>query len=218
MSSQGTSGPIGDEMKKDITDLSSELLEVGIDQILDEGILRDIPILGTAIRIADIAKSVRDRLFLYKVQLFLNASDRISQAEREKFKQKLDNEPEFREKVGETLLLIIERLDSLEKPALLARLFSHLIRENITLSEFRRLAYAIDIAFIDDLRFLMLRFGQIDNRSFAPLVRSGLAEINPNINRGQENVFGMSTDYISFRISDLGKLFTRIMTDNHRNT
>jgi hypothetical protein len=50
--------------KSAIKDLSSNALEIALDGNLDNGILKDIPIFGSAIKIAELTMSIRDHFFL----------------------------------------------------------------------------------------------------------------------------------------------------------
>jgi hypothetical protein len=54
--------------KPNLTELAADLAEVGLDQLLQEGVLRDIPVLGTLVGLYRTVGIVRDRLFATKVQ------------------------------------------------------------------------------------------------------------------------------------------------------
>jgi hypothetical protein len=60
-------------------------------------------------------------------------------------------ESEEGKRVGEPLLLVLERLSDMLKPSWLARCFAAYLAGEITASNLRRLAVAIDAAFGDDL-------------------------------------------------------------------
>lgn len=204
---------MSDSLSDQAIEGGSEVLEFALDQLLDEGLLKDFPVVGTAIKLAGLGKSIRDRLFLAKLQRFLSALPDVQAEEKEKFQEKVQSDKDFRNRVGETLLLIIERLDSLEKPEMLAKTFAYFMKGKISESDFRRLASAIDLAFIDDLKFLSAKFKQYHNDRLAPLVRAGLANISPEVKEGNTNIFGDKMDYVTLRITKLGNLFISAMND-----
>jgi len=43
--------------------VASDLLEVGLDQLLEEGVFKDIPIVGSAIGLVKAGRTIRDQLF-----------------------------------------------------------------------------------------------------------------------------------------------------------
>jgi hypothetical protein len=83
-------------------------------------------------------------------------------------------------RLGDGIVLILDRLDDLEKPQLIAKVFAALVRGRIDLDTFRRLASAIDIGFLEDL--LALTKHEPKHDEVAPdcipnLLRTGLTRI-----------------------------------------
>ena len=129
--------------------------EVAIDSLLDEGVVRDVPIVGTLVGLARTGLAVRDRLFLRKVWRFMIEQRSFSARERGEFKQKLVEDPEHRKKVGETLFVLLDRLDDLAKSTLVGRAFAAYLRGDVDFLNFQRLAKAIDrVILIEDLNEL----------------------------------------------------------------
>jgi hypothetical protein len=206
---------MSDDLDDLIVDGASDLIDFAFDQVTDSELLKDLPFIGFAVKIAKAGLSVRDRLFLRKVQLFLAALPKIEDEKKARFQEQLDSDKEFRNRVGETLLLIIERLDSLKKPEMLAKAFAYFMKGKIKEQEFRRLASAIDLAFIDDLEFLASRVRLYNNDRLWPLVRAGLAQVSPLAKEDSMSVIAREelNVRISLEISKLGKLFASAMID-----
>ncbi len=196
------------EITSQTADILADLGEVALDSLL-EGVAKDIPVLGSAVKLAKLSKTITDHIFLLKIQKFLLGLENISNEEKQNFFRKLDNNAEAKSKIGECLVLIINRLDDLEKTQILAELFLKLIKEKIDLETFKRLASAIDIAFIEDLKQLIK--DRLDSSSLSNLVRSGLAETSPT----GVILEGYGVAHISVHISELGKLFVSLMNENH---
>jgi len=138
-------------------------------------------------------------LFADKLVEFLQALDQMTPEAREKFTEKMAESQEETQKVGETLLLVLEKITALDKAQILAYVFIAYTQGRIGSADFRRLADAIDQAFIDDLKELLNI--KPNGRSQAPymkhLERAGLtfADLN-KIPRNRQ--------YHHYVISDLG--------------
>lgn len=92
----------------------------------------------------------------------------------------MENNNDEQKKSGEVLTLVLDRFDDLSKPRLLAVIFQAYARRQIGFDEFRRLARAIDLAFVDDLLELA-RFAQrelpVPNELLVSLGQTGLAKL-----------------------------------------
>ncbi|AFZ27129.1 hypothetical protein Cylst_5084 [Cylindrospermum stagnale PCC 7417] len=198
------------ELTSQSFELSADLGEVALDLLFKEGLLKDIPILGSFVKLATITKDIPNQIFLSKIQRFLRGIENLSEKEKENFLRNLDSKPEIKSKVGECLVLIINRLDDMEKTDILAQLFLKYVKSNIDLETFRRLASAIDIAFIEDIKGLIIN--PRDNQCLTNLVRSGLSAVSSSGVPAMSG-FGDNVIYIGVRISELGNLFVELMNE-----
>ena len=130
-------------VKPNLIELGADLAEVGLDQFLAQGALRDIPVLGTLLELYRTVGIVRDRVFANKVVRFLAGLGEIPIEERERFLKGHEDPPEKR-RLGEALVLLLDRLDDMDKPEALSRLFGGYVRGQYDLETFRRLAAALD--------------------------------------------------------------------------
>lgn len=131
-------------------DLLSDVGEVGIDRLLMEGPLHDVPILGGIVKTAKLGIAIRDRTFAKKVLRFLFQLQSVPHEEREAFAEKM-SDADLRERVGDQLILSLDRLDDAEKANLLGLMFRAYVRDRVSYQEFNRLAAAIDRARFADL-------------------------------------------------------------------
>jgi hypothetical protein len=67
------------------TDFAVDLLEVLADAQLEEGLARDLPLLGSLIKVARIGRSASDALLLAKVRVFMRSVADVSDDERSRF-------------------------------------------------------------------------------------------------------------------------------------
>lgn len=185
----------------DPAQITPDLLEVALDYVLDEDIIKDIPIVRTIAGLYKATVSIRDRALVKKLVNFLSSLSSVSQEVRQQFRARMNNDEKFKCKVGEKLLLIIERLDDMGKPALIALSFQAFMEEHINFEMFQRLACAIDKSFYTDL--MSLKSSAAPN-SLSPqakieLFNSGVIELEstPSINLSSRNN--------RYQITDLGR-------------
>ncbi|HKP03005.1 MAG TPA: hypothetical protein VJU77_06515 [Chthoniobacterales bacterium] len=122
-------------------ELASDLAEVAIDAVLDDGLLKDIPIVGSLINLAKFAKSIPDRIFAAKVARFVSALSRISKPNTQAFLVEIAGDSAKRSKLSEVLTLTIDRMDDLEKSEYIACVFMAYVEQMIDLTVLRRLDF-----------------------------------------------------------------------------
>lgn len=135
-------------------EIGSDLSEVVLDSLLDDGILRDVPIVGTILGMSKAAIRLNDYLFTKKVIKFLTELGNIPTEEKEKFFNNLKNKKRERE-LGEALILYLDRHENFKKPELLAKVFKAYIQHHLTNEQFHLLAASIDKALVQDIEILV---------------------------------------------------------------
>ena len=135
----------------DLENIDVNLAEVAIDSILKDGALKDLPIVGTIVGLSKFGFKLRENIFLKKVLKFLFELKSISQEKRQKFLKRIEASEDYNNKVGEALILILDKLVDLEKPQLIGKLFASCIREEIDYKTFLKLSYLVDNLFLPDL-------------------------------------------------------------------
>ena len=136
-----------------IKEITKDLTEVAIDTFFNDGILKDIPVVGTFFNLYNLSQNISNSFFTKKILKFLFELNSISNKERLSFIEKLDNENESA-KIGEKLLIIINKLDDVDKATILGRLFKLTIEGEIEIQTFIRLSYMVDRAYFEDLKVL----------------------------------------------------------------
>ncbi len=141
----------------DLSALAADLGEVGLDRILDDGLARDVPVIGTFMKMYSVVSTIQNRLFARKLLRFLVGLADVPIEQRRTQLAKLACDAKERKNVGENLLLLLERMNNVAKPTMLAHAFKAYLKEQIDLGQFRALAYAVDainMAAIPTLRSL----------------------------------------------------------------
>ena len=140
--------------KAGVSTVVADATELALDSILDEGVLRDVPIIGWAAKGYGVVSTVRDRLFLKKVLHFLHGAGDVSDEDKADFGRRIGADPAVERRVGETLALILERHEHFDKSYMTGKVFAGYMDGKIDYPTFLKLSTAIDRAFIEDLRQL----------------------------------------------------------------
>jgi transposase len=156
---------IADSLTKTITapkrlELPAQVLEFSIDQVLDAGLLKDIPLVGWIAKGYSTVKSISDTIFLNKIVRFLFTLEKLDTEEREACRIRMRDDNQYRRRVGEHLILILDKLDNLQKAEILAKCFKFFLDGDIDHDRFMDLAHVVERASLADLRALSVPASQ----------------------------------------------------------
>ncbi|HCH2593653.1 TPA: hypothetical protein NKS49_004528 [Vibrio parahaemolyticus] len=104
-------------------DLVDKVGETALDAVLDDGVLKDIPIIGTAVSLYKAGDSIRANLFAKKILAFLNEIEDLSLQQRQHFIEQNFTNVEDEEKVSEVILSFIDNADRAQSCTYLGRAF-----------------------------------------------------------------------------------------------
>jgi len=113
------------EIAKPTVDLSQDYAELSIDALIDNPVLKEVPLVKTVVALGKTAIALREWHFVKKLLAFLkelHSGDRASQKANE-FKQRLSSDEAFRNKVTEHILVIVDRYITVDKAKILGHLF-----------------------------------------------------------------------------------------------
>ena len=132
----------------------TDVAELAIDTILDDGVLKDLPIIGTLVNITKATASIRDKIFAKKLLLFLKSLDSCPIDKRLKFIEKIEKKPKEKERLGEKLIILLERLDQMNKPMIIGNLFKAFMQEDLSYYEFSKISNIVSNVQLEDLYYL----------------------------------------------------------------
>lgn len=138
-----------------IKDVSTTLLDSVLTPLFEDTILENLPWFGIGFKAWKTRIAIRDRIFLSKIGRFLFQLKEISLSERQAFVEEMDTDPAYKQRVGENILLLLDRADDMEKADVLGKLFRSHINRLITYDMYRRFASIVDKAYLPDLQKLM---------------------------------------------------------------
>jgi hypothetical protein len=141
--------------------ITAEGLDILLDSALEEGLMQDIPVVGWLVKTYGVVHTVRDRIFLRKILRFLRGTQATTLEERHAFAERMEADPAYQRRVGESLFLLLDRHETVDKSELLGRVFAALIRQDISEEAFQRYAFIIDRLFLQDLVHLERHYASV---------------------------------------------------------
>lgn len=136
-------------MKDEIMSLMEGFGELTLDSFIQDGIIKDLPIVGSVFSMVKIGVDIRDRIFVEKIKSFIENIDR-NQKWREKF-----NDDEECNKISRQLLYIVDSCDDDNKLKLIGMAFNYLVNGEISKDEYFYTVNIISKSFYPFLKMLL---------------------------------------------------------------
>lgn len=145
-----------DSLNDNVVNVVGDAIEVGLDAIVDDGILKEIPLVSTVISIYKIGDSIKERHNLKKLAVFIQEINQaiVSEEQKEEYRNKFRENENFRNNQLKYILVLIDRYITYDKPQMLAKLFLAYLDGRIVWEELVMYAEVID-------RFLLLDHGTL---------------------------------------------------------
>lgn len=207
---------MNDRRERNFLEAFLEGSEAIIDLATDNEAVKAVPVVGTAIKLLKGFDDVRSRALAAKLTKFLTEPALQSEKIRAKLRAGISASDEEARKVGESLFLVLDRMTDLDKPSLLAKVFVAYLDEVVSESDLRRIAHAMDAAFIDDLLSLQeweeTLHPKYGNEWKQPLAGSGLTRVVTG-----QTYADMTEVY--YELGELGRILHRALWHaNHLST
>lgn len=215
-----------------LQELSGDILELGIDSLLKDGLVRDVPIVGAISNLIRVGANIQDRLFLKKILAFLKNIKDISPEERKKIIDDIDANEGYRIKVGEKLLYIIDSCDDHETAEAVSGLFRACLLRQITYEDFLKAASVVKKISKQDLDwFTEARDSYIfDTSDVGDMIGSGLFvleydDIDVDVRDEDDSDFAsegskyrtMVNGGVDIRLSRAGVVILEVFSSSYRN-
>lgn len=200
------------------SDLLSDYMELGIDSVLADGVLKDIPLLKTMIVGGKIILNIRERNTMKNLIIFLNElnSGDIDKEKLKKRKKELNQDSKKAEKeLGRVLIILDQTIDN-SKASILGKLYKAYINQDIDWNLFVELSEITNRLYVNDLEVLKLIYdNQLSDTSnkkdmyrIERLNALGIIELAPkSVYFAANNL--RQDNYVS--LNDLGYIYTKII-------
>lgn len=140
------------------TDIIGDYLELGIDSILENEILKEIPIFKSLLSLGKISKNIRERNCLKNLAVFINELNsgnidaeklRLHQEELKRNSKKAEKE------LGRLLIILDQTIDNI-KASILGKLYKAYINQVVDWDMFIEFSEITNRLYINDLKILAL--------------------------------------------------------------
>ncbi|WP_396138575.1 hypothetical protein [Flavobacterium sp.] len=134
------------EIYEKTLDIEIDYTELVIDNITENDLLKEIPIVKTLVAFYNISSSFIARHNVKKILVFLKEfhTRNIDEFKLANFKAKFVRDSIYKEQVLETVLVLNEKFIEVVQSKILANLFKAHIEEHISWVEFNQLAFALN--------------------------------------------------------------------------
>lgn len=218
MDKENLVGSLEDSLTENMFDTVGDLAEVGLDAVMDDGILKDIPILSTVVGLYRIGHTIRERHTIKQLALFVAELNKgcADDRRRRQLLEKLNSDTRKSKQEIEYILVVLDNYLEYEKSQMLAKLYIAYLEETITWAEFAEYASMVKQLIPGDLKLLEERHMVRKQSQCAELLRlSSLGlmyqQDSPLFPDGDYTV--IKNELASFTITEFGDKFIEIVAD-----
>ena len=143
-------------VESDLTEITTDVLETIIEnEIIENDLIKSIPILNSIIGLGKTFKTINDFLFTQKLISFLSQISDIDITEREEIISKIDSNDKYNQKVGNKLLHIIDNSQDYITAKNIGKLFSSFLKNELTYPEFCKASLILNRIDYHDLEIFL---------------------------------------------------------------
>lgn len=141
----------------------ADILEVGLDSIFEDSLLKEVPLLSTATSLYKIGHSIKERHYIKKLAQFIQSLNEgmVEDAQVKVFRDRILHDQKKSEKELEYILILVDRYISHGKSTIIAKLYLSYLESKLNWEEFSMYSEVTDQLFINDLDFLRKEGNQI---------------------------------------------------------
>lgn len=172
-------GQIASSLKESLFEetmnIGSDFLEIPLDQLMDNDMLKDIPIVNTLVSLGKIAMNVRDLYLIKKTVVFIAGlnQDKLSREKVVRHKAKLEADSKKLNKELEFIMVMLDRLNEAQKSVVLSNMYLKYIDADV---EFDWEDFCI-------LTDLLERFSLYDYPSLLEVHNKGFISVGDEFNK-----------------------------------
>ena len=138
----------------DLSELATEYAEIGFDSFLDDGVLKEVPVVSTLVSIYKVGSRISQYYSTKKLYKFLFQLKDVDLKVRLEKIREINNSGKYASSVGGKLLEILDKVDSDNKPEIIGKVFRGVLKGEIDYSIFLRVSHIIKNTFIEDIMWI----------------------------------------------------------------
>lgn len=206
----------------DVKSVCSDLIEVGIDSVLESGLFQSIPIVGVLVGVGKLGQNIYERNLLRQTISFINELNRkeISQVKLDKYRRKLDSNSDFAEaELGRVIITLNSNVD-IYKSQILGCLYRSRVDEKITWNQFCELTEITNRVFIQDISVLKKVFEKgsiaVDKENefrYGRLEAVGLIVTAMSWGEIKESTLDLSVSNKAAELTSIGQLYCMLLNE-----
>ena len=133
-----------------------EIAEQGLDSLLQDGVLKDFPVLGTIAALCKTGVNLRERNLIRQTAVFITSFNNgtISDEDKSKYKEALNKDPKRKEKELGRVILLLDRLLEEQQAKVLGKFYCSYVKGAISWDKFVELSEVNARMFSDDYKDL----------------------------------------------------------------
>lgn len=138
-------------MNENFQDFLAENGEIILDSLIQNDLLKVIPILGSSLKIIRGVQNVRDVAHLNKIRFFIDCVGEITEKQKTRIIADSKKNERSRAKFGDAIFTAIEKSDSKVKIEYISVAFEAYLNEDFDESDLRLICHIINNTFSDEL-------------------------------------------------------------------
>ena len=196
-----------------LKDLTEEYFEAGLDTLLEDSFLKELPVVKYIREVCKFVVSVRDVIFVNKVITFFRElkANRLSQKDIQRHRETLSTSKKFNKEL-EVIIKYIDNCTREKQVEVLARIYQGYLMNNMTSDVFDELIEVNNRMFVGDYDLI----GKIAYAKNRLLTKEDKSAINRLISLGllsetTTNTGNITSDKRAVELTQLGKCFARYL-------
>jgi len=153
----GLSKQFTKELLNPSIDLAVDYSEIYIDDLMDNGALKEIPIVKSVVGVIKAGISINQFWFAKKLLTFIREFNTggLDPEKKLKFQTKINSDDKYRKKVSEQVMVFLDKYLEINKAKISAKLFQAYAEDKITYEQFVSISICLDKLHPDSFKFLV---------------------------------------------------------------
>lgn len=143
-------------ISSDVESIITNISEVCLDAVLEDGIVKDIPFISSVVSIYKIEHTIKERWYVKKLIVFLDGIRKgiVGESERQQYLGRITKNKKVFQKELEYVLLLLDRINSEIKVQYITKLYLAFIKGVIDWTQFLHFSEVVDRILSGDAEFL----------------------------------------------------------------
>lgn len=140
-----------------MSDALADIAEIGLDAVLQDGLLKDLPVVGSILALCKTGAGIRERSFIRQTAVFIKSFNdgSISPEKVQAHRKKLEEDPGEAERELGRVMLLLDRTIEDEQSKALGKFYASYVQGALSWAKFVELSEANSRMFLEDYKELL---------------------------------------------------------------